>query len=340
MYTVNCTFELVKFMRYKLLKLTTLICLELFLFVIVIFLVGQIILRFNGKVKGIQYVTQIKKDDMVFDSSSNLKYFYEPKPNSVEKWNPQWLGYEVENTINSDGLNERYEYLVDKPDKTFRIVTIGDSFTYGQYVKTNENYSELLENRLNLQLHCDNLDTFEVINLGVPGYDTEYQVVRFLKRGIKYNPDIVLWLVNDGNFNQVMEVIFPLQGEKIKSGIPYFNQSTGNYDALIAAEKEFKKSYSDSAILSYNISILKKISEEYRGRILLISMWLDQQNIEAIDEFIRIRKNSHFTYYPDVFNTWQNETYHFFDGHPNVEGHRKIAENLFNYLRENYFSSC
>ncbi len=93
--------------RLKYLNYIIFFLLELILLVIIIFLTVKILDLRKEKVKGIQYVSVIKKKDLIFDSEDKqLKYFYEPRPKSISILNPEWLGYKVKNTINADSLNK------------------------------------------------------------------------------------------------------------------------------------------------------------------------------------------------------------------------------------------
>ena len=58
---------------------------------------------------------------------------------------------------------------IKKNKDTFRIITLGDSFTFGMYINTKDNWTELLEDKLNSDMGCKNISMFEVINLGVGG---------------------------------------------------------------------------------------------------------------------------------------------------------------------------
>ena len=49
---------------------------------------------------------------------------------------------------NTKGLRDR-EYNSKKPKNTFRILVLGDSFTFGSCVEENETYPKVLENFLN-----------------------------------------------------------------------------------------------------------------------------------------------------------------------------------------------
>jgi GDSL-like Lipase/Acylhydrolase family len=102
-------------------------------------------------------------------------------------------GYELspgEGEINSAGLRDR-EYPVAKPAATFRIVAIGDSFTFGAGVKQGETYPKRLEAMLNERLGGKGT-TFEVLDAGVPGYNTYQELIHLREVGLKFNPDLIV----------------------------------------------------------------------------------------------------------------------------------------------------
>jgi len=138
--------------------------------------------QIEKNVLGAISINPIKKENLIFSPDAELKYFYEPKPNTKQNENPDWLSYTATYSINGDSLNERYEYTIEKPKNSFRIVTIGDSWTFGLYVDTINNWPEKLEDKLNTSIHCKNIDNVEVINLGVHGYDLLYVNNRFKKK--------------------------------------------------------------------------------------------------------------------------------------------------------------
>lgn len=149
---------------------TTVLTLIIVSQLVVIAILGVIIYNKKSKVLGTVSVNPIEKENVVFSSDSQLTNFFEPQPGqTLKKSGP--APFEAIYTINSDTLNERFEYEVDKPSGTYRIITLGDSFTYGMYVDTKYNWTELLENRLNSDLNCQNIEEFEVINFGNVGYD-------------------------------------------------------------------------------------------------------------------------------------------------------------------------
>ncbi|NMB57433.1 hypothetical protein GYA19_05880 [Candidatus Beckwithbacteria bacterium] len=144
--------------------------------------------------------------------------FFQPEPNS------EILTNKIKYTLNNDGLNEKYDYSLDKPKDVFRIIALGDSQTFGLLVETKDNWTEVLEENLNKNNKCRNTKKFEVINLGVNGYDIQYAAHLFKLKGEKYQPDLVLWLIRKDNLYQLNELII---GEIIK----YYKQAK-NADEL------------------------------------------------------------------------------------------------------------
>ncbi len=105
-------------------------------------------------------------------------------------WSPQpgakayskATGQTIEYAINEKGLRGGpKEYA--KPEGVFRIVTLGDSHTFGFGVPLAYHYTTLLEG------YFKNL---EVINLGVNGYGLDQMLLRLQSEGLKYHPDLVL----------------------------------------------------------------------------------------------------------------------------------------------------
>jgi len=98
---------------------------------------------------------------------------------------------------NRDGMRESRDYPRDRPTNTIRLVGIGDSGMFGWNVEQNQDYLAVMENQLN-----DNNTgtTFEVINLAVPGYNSQIEAEVLRHKGLSYHPDIVIvgWCENDG----------------------------------------------------------------------------------------------------------------------------------------------
>jgi hypothetical protein len=87
--------------------------------------------------------------------------------------------------INSHGLRDR-EFSYEKPEGVKRVLGIGDSFTFGYGVNSDDCYLKQLELELNR-----NGDKWEVINAGVTGYSMWQYLAYFEHYGYRYEPDLV-----------------------------------------------------------------------------------------------------------------------------------------------------
>lgn len=83
------------------------------------------------------------------------------------------------------------EYTSAHPPDTFRIVAVGDSFTYGWGVKESETYTAALE-RILAEKSGKGIKA-EVINLGIAGSRPADSFVRLLAHGEALDPDLVIF---------------------------------------------------------------------------------------------------------------------------------------------------
>ncbi|MFA5356366.1 MAG: hypothetical protein WC301_03040 [Candidatus Omnitrophota bacterium] len=98
-------------------------------------------------------------------------------------------------SINSDGFRGP-EYPVKKPAGTFRIIMLGDSETFSFMLSEKDSLPAQLETLLNQ----DPLPVkYEVLNFGVEGYSTLQELEMFKKKGMKYEPDLIIlnYVLND-----------------------------------------------------------------------------------------------------------------------------------------------
>jgi lysophospholipase L1-like esterase len=97
---------------------------------------------------------------------------------------------------NSLGFRER-EFRPAKPKDIYRIAVIGDSLTWGVGVPSGERFSDLIGERLGAGRRADL--TYEVLNFGHPGWDTDDELEALRTLILKASPDFVLlqWYVND-----------------------------------------------------------------------------------------------------------------------------------------------
>lgn len=108
---------------------------------------------------------------------------------------PDARGYafQAEIETNSHGFRDR-EWAPAKGD-AYRVVVLGDSIAFGNYMRAEDRFSDLLEASLDAQI----ARPVEVMNLAVLGYDTLQEVVTLERRGLSFSPDLVVltYCVND-----------------------------------------------------------------------------------------------------------------------------------------------
>lgn len=109
--------------------------------------------------------------------------------------NVPFLGYTLspnsptsEDTINAMGFRGD-PISVDKPTGTYRILALGGSTTYGYNIIDERTWPARLQSILREDYGYENI---EVINGGVPNYNTWHSYINFSFRGLELDPDLVI----------------------------------------------------------------------------------------------------------------------------------------------------
>lgn len=118
---------------------------------------------------------------------------YKPDPKLYWKLKPNQNCYtKVDRKpvhVNSHGTRGP-DFETAKPPNTIRILSLGDSKTFGWGLTEAECYSSLIENML--QQHVGAAKKVEVINAGVNAWSYAQMHTYFRDYGLKYGPDIVI----------------------------------------------------------------------------------------------------------------------------------------------------
>lgn len=124
-------------------------------------------------------------------------------------------------TVETNKKGLRDEYFKEKPSNdTYRILVIGDSYTFGWGVNESDRYTELLERRLETKGGKD----YQVINAGIPGWGMKDYYTFLRERGLSYHPDMVIIGIVGNDF------------------IPHSKQTEIQKDSQRQIEKEYKTS--------------------------------------------------------------------------------------------------
>lgn len=295
----------------------------------------------NGKVLGSASPNLYSDSGILESPDSEFEHYYKLNPEHLITEIRFWDQSKALITINRDGLNERNNYSILKADNTFRILTLGDSFTYGQFIDTNNNWTERLEDMLNDKSICQSPFTYEVINLGVKGFDIPYIIKRFKEIGLKYNPNLILWLESGSGLYRDREKMDPL----IKNCVDNAKQES-NRDWVTV--QEYSRCWGEAQDTIIN----KTPKEDIEKRVLnLTDYFLKVKGITplVIASFPSIDKahekilSSLSETYPDFYFTKDISEISFengtalsaLDGHPNNDGHTLISKDMFNYITSN-----
>ncbi|MCA9409121.1 MAG: SGNH/GDSL hydrolase family protein [Candidatus Omnitrophica bacterium] len=109
------------------------------------------------------------------------------EPGMEEYYTNQKNKFKTLSKINPKGLRDK-KHTYEKPEGRKRILMIGDSGVAGLEVEKEYTIDYMLEDYLNKH------GTFEVINAGVRGYGTDQSYIWLTSEGVKYNPDIIIYI--------------------------------------------------------------------------------------------------------------------------------------------------
>jgi len=268
----------------------------------------------------------------MLQASPHLDIAWELRPNISE----QWKFYPF--VTNADGLRDR-EYDHHKPEGTFRIAMIGDSFTMGEGVPIEDVYHSVLEERFNA---VSKKSRFEFINFGVSGYSLPQYIATIRYKVPQFEPDLILigfCAANDSEppnfdaFKTTYQVLpegngffrshlFARIGDIYKRYYNILRDRHPGYDAdLPYVDEQFKQlanlsaelkipvliAYIDNRGASSDLEPVQKTAAKYGFDF-----------INATDGFAKERSTEHIIYLTD--------------NHPNAAANKIMAESLFRQL--------
>ena len=100
--------------------------------------------------------------------------------------------------INNAGMRDDRDYVIAKPNGTFRIAVLGDSFAEALQVPTAQTFWSIMQDRLS---SCSALAgrRVEVLNFGVSSYGTAQELIMLRKRVWQYSPDLIILAFTPAN---------------------------------------------------------------------------------------------------------------------------------------------
>lgn len=290
-------------------------------------------------------VNEIDSGNIIHSSNSALDYFYEPAPGIIKK-KLDWINTNGPNVptykINEDTLNQVKDIESTRSGDVFRIVTLGDSFTFGENVNTEDNYPSQLQKKLDD--FCK--EKFEVINLGVGGYDVQYSVERYKIRGMKYSPDLLIWLFISEDLLRINEKLIPEFRKNYlnsKENTTYYeNIKNGRYykDWTDAQTKIVSSLGGVQKVLNLQGNYFNDLNNLYNKSLLIVTFpdtnsdyktYLKSKSSEVVGSGY---------YYDGIPSIHHIKNAALPDGHPSEFGYKLIVDKLFEYIKNNDIIPC
>jgi hypothetical protein len=186
-------------------------------------------------------------------------------------------------------------------------------------VDTGKSWPDKLETLLNDSPICTAGTNFEVINLGVPGYDIEYTIERFIGRGMKYSPDLVVW--------------FPTEYERVlEKMIPKFKDFESNY--FLKAKRTSVKELGKENIIKRQQQAVDRFIDSYSGNLLIIKSAFERSEYDS--EFKKPFIKRPKTIYVEEERLWDSlePSSYLPDRHFSERGHMLFAEKIYKLLND------
>lgn len=223
--------------------------------------------------------------------------------------------------VTSEGFRD-YEHTKQKIDDTYRIVGLGDSFTFGFGVPFEESYLRILEKKLNQPF--PNRQQYEIIKTGIPGYCLLQEFLLLKEEEVNYKPDLVIigFDVNDHvdsiePFDTVCEG-FLIKRDSLQS--PFLKERIfiyKNFQSIYLISKTFKI-IKNKLIRNKEAKILynEQLGKKYKQKALSLTSQLlqeiqgfcQQREIKILLVFIPHKSQVH----PDKFKPTMFS--HYFNG--------------------------
>ncbi|MGL5081509.1 MAG: SGNH/GDSL hydrolase family protein [Microcoleaceae cyanobacterium] len=142
-----------------------------------------------------------------------------PKPNAKTVWVGEGLVSEIQ--MNSAGFRDRERTMI-KPENTFRVAVLGDSFIEALHVPQEQTATAVMEKLL---ANCSALkgQNVEVLNFGVQGYGTAQELMTLRHHVWQFSPDLVILGFYPGN--DIRNNYKPLEHDHLR---PYFSLHNSN----------------------------------------------------------------------------------------------------------------
>lgn len=251
-------------------------------------------------------------------------------------------------------------YSFQKPADTYRVVAVGDSFTYGTALNLDDTYSKKLERIFNLR---NTGPRAEVLNFGIPGFSTS-QEIYLVQRAVKLQPDLVILQItlNDPELEpfRVTHPGFNVNGQvQLESPIYKWWKSLAYVRTRLAnslSHRLYEQYYFDLfnnpkswGNFTQAVSSIKDTVSNHRARLVVVIFPLFSHPLDrrypfrALHEKIGKMLSEQQIPYLDLLKAYHDMSETRLqispgkDSHPNEIAHRIAAENIYLWLERHKF---
>lgn len=265
--------------------------------------------------------------------------------------------FEFKRKSNSLGLSGD-EIKVNKEDREFVIIALGDSFTEGDGTHADSTWLKFLEMKL---LDNDSVD-FRFINAGICGSDPVYELRLLKDKLLIYKPDLVI-VANGYEMTDMITRGGKERFEKMKPAIDkkwwqtlypvsficrLMVHNLCGYNDLLLSNSEFAKAEVKAiSDLKKNILQFKELAQSNDFELLFVFYPLQNElddgrygyNSQLIDyaNYSRINNLNLLKYYQEIEKITEANSQKYYwekDGHHNAAGYNKFANGVLWKLKQ------
>lgn len=253
--------------------------------------------------------------------------------------------------VNGDGFRGS-DFSETKAEGTFRIIVLGDSFTFGEGVRLEDTFVAGLQSILRDRVSS----RIEVLNLGVSAWSTKDEIAYYENAARDFQPDLVLvaFVLNDAGpevidiwdkFRQSYEAPFPLKYSYAASFLytKLLQRDAGRQytNALVGSAMTAKDKWSET--FGYLARGKHIAATDGAGFAVVIFPFMYQLNdmypFRPLHELVGEACRTNEIAYLDLFPAFKGQSYtdlwvHPSDQHPNEKGHAIAAKAIADFLVE------
>jgi D-alanyl-lipoteichoic acid acyltransferase DltB (MBOAT superfamily) len=245
-------------------------------------------------------------------------------------------------TINRWGLRDK-DYAPARPPDTLRAAVLGASSVMGWGVGDGETFEALLEDRLNRDPLSATVKQVELLNFGIPGYQPPAQLAAF-ERALDLQPNAVVFVATGREISrsaaylaEVVQKRLPIPYPALATIVDRSGARAGMDEA--AALKLLQPHGADILRAVYQLIAQRSRENGIRPVWIFLPQVREGSWQEETPETVRIATEAGFAIInlADVYQGQDKAALRLaeWDDHPNILGHRLVADALYRALAAN-----